>query len=152
MRFVHSIILGLLFAVSVSHVAIAQDAAIVDAPVETESSSTTTATSSSDETNNEPVVESTKPDEAINTCEANVSTDNEDVTKEEDKIAESETQSKATPKEEEVPKQAGPFIDLFGEKLISLKMVDETHAQIETHLTNEALAGKKVIGVYFSAE
>ncbi len=50
------------------------------------------------------------------------------------------------------PKQSGPFIDLFGENLLSLKMVDETHAQIETHLTNEALAGKKVIGVYFSAD
>jgi thiol-disulfide isomerase/thioredoxin len=53
---------------------------------------------------------------------------------------------------EDTPVQAGPFIDLFGEKLLSLKMVDESHAQMETHLTNEALAGKKVIGVYFSAD
>jgi len=58
----------------------------------------------------------------------------------------------AIPKAEEAPVQAGPFIDLFGENLLSLKMVDESHAQIETHLTNEALAGKKVIGVYFSAD
>ena len=60
---------------------------------------------------------------------------------------------KETPKAEEAPvQQAGPFIDLFGANLLSLKMVDESHAQIETHLTNEALAGKKVIGVYFSAD
>lgn len=50
------------------------------------------------------------------------------------------------------PIQSGPLVDLFGEQLLSLKMIDETHAQLETHYTNEILAGKKVIGVYFSAD
>ncbi|KAL7555002.1 hypothetical protein ACHAWF_018579 [Thalassiosira exigua] len=31
-------------------------------------------------------------------------------------------------------------------------MVDETHAQVHQHLTNEALGGKKVVGLYFSAD
>ena len=52
----------------------------------------------------------------------------------------------------EPPVQSGPFIDLLGETLQSLEMVDEQHAQILTHYTNEALAGKKVIGLYFSAD
>ena len=50
------------------------------------------------------------------------------------------------------PVQAGPLIDLLGTKLYSLKMVDETSAEIHEHYTNEALAGKKVIGLYFSAD
>jgi len=54
--------------------------------------------------------------------------------------------------EPERPIQSGPLVDLFGEQLLSIKMVDETHAQLETHYTNEILAGKKVIGVYFSAD
>ena len=28
---------------------------------------------------------------------------------------------------------------------------DETHAQVHQHFTNDALAGKKVVGLYFSA-
>ena len=55
-------------------------------------------------------------------------------------------------KEESKPVQSGPFIDLLGETLISLKMVDESHAQLEPHYTNEALKGKKVVGLYFSAD
>lgn len=85
-------------------------------------------------------------DDSINTCDA---------TKEEEESQPSEDENaNATITEEkvDVPKQSGPFIDLFGENLLSLKMVDESHAQIETHLTNEALKGKKVIGVYFSAD
>ncbi|KAL7464527.1 hypothetical protein ACHAXS_004863 [Conticribra weissflogii] len=31
-------------------------------------------------------------------------------------------------------------------------MVDETHAQVHQHYTNEALSGKKVVGLYFSAD
>lgn len=50
------------------------------------------------------------------------------------------------------PKQSGPFIDLLGETLYSLEMVDESHAQLHQHYTNEALSGKKVIGLYFSAD
>jgi thiol-disulfide isomerase/thioredoxin len=54
--------------------------------------------------------------------------------------------------EEQPPQQSGPFIDLLGPSLLSLEMVDETHAKLNTHYTNEALAGKKVIGLYFSAD
>jgi len=48
--------------------------------------------------------------------------------------------------------QTGPFVDLFGPSLLSLSMVDETHAQIEAHNTNDALHGKSVVGLYFSAD
>jgi hypothetical protein len=50
------------------------------------------------------------------------------------------------------PVQAGPLIDLLGTKLDSLKLVDERSAEIRQHYTNEALAGKRVIGLYFSAD
>jgi len=50
------------------------------------------------------------------------------------------------------PLQTGPFVDLLGPQLLSLKMVDETHAEIEGHYTNDALSGKKVVGLYFSAD
>ncbi|KAL7507590.1 hypothetical protein ACHAXN_004749 [Cyclotella atomus] len=50
------------------------------------------------------------------------------------------------------PAQTGPFVDLFGDVLLSLEMVDETHAQVHQHFTNEALANKKVVGLYFSAD
>jgi len=56
------------------------------------------------------------------------------------------------PKEEESITQIGPFVDLFGPSLLSLSMVDETHAQIEAHNTNDALHGKSVVGLYFSAD
>ena len=62
---------------------------------------------------------------------------------------ESETESV---KEEDTPVQSGPFIDLLGETLLSLEMIDEQRAQLNTVYTNEALAGKKVIGLYFSAD
>jgi hypothetical protein len=50
------------------------------------------------------------------------------------------------------PVQAGPLIDLLGTKLYSLQMIDETSAEVRESYTNEALAGKKVIGLYFSAD
>ena len=53
---------------------------------------------------------------------------------------------------EEEPVQSGPLIDLLGPKLESLKMVDQQSAQVMEHYTNEALAGKSVIGLYFSAD
>lgn len=55
-------------------------------------------------------------------------------------------------KEEQPPVQTGPFIDLFGESLLSLEMIDEKQAQLHSHYTNEALSGKKVVGIYFSAD
>ena len=52
----------------------------------------------------------------------------------------------------EAPVQTGPFIDLLGESLLSLEMIDEKQAQLNAHYTNEALSGKKVVGLYFSAD
>ena len=50
------------------------------------------------------------------------------------------------------PVQSGPLIDLLGTKLQSLEILDQQSAQVKEHYTNEALAGKKVIGLYFSAD
>lgn len=57
-----------------------------------------------------------------------------------------------TTEQQAPPTQSGPFIDLFGDVLLSLEMVDETHAQVHQHYTNEILSGKKVVGLYFSAD
>lgn len=50
------------------------------------------------------------------------------------------------------PVQSGPFIDLFGPTLLSLKMIDESHAQMVSNFTIDVLRGKSVVGVYFSAD
>jgi hypothetical protein len=55
-------------------------------------------------------------------------------------------------KQEEEPVQVGPLVDLLGPKLQSLQMVDEQTAQIVEQYTNDALNGKKVVGLYFSAD
>jgi len=110
----------------------AQDAAVADASPQTGATAAST----------EPVAE---------TAAAPAPTSKADVEADAD-ASKPATDSEEVPTEKAAPKQSGPFIDLFGETLLSLKMVDETHAQIENHLTNEALAGKKVIGVYFSAD
>lgn len=52
----------------------------------------------------------------------------------------------------EEPVQSGPLIDLLGPKLQSLEILDQQSAQVKEHYTNEALSGKKVIGLYFSAD
>jgi hypothetical protein len=57
----------------------------------------------------------------------------------------------ATPVSTE-PVQSGPFVDLFGPTLLSLNMVDATRAQIVSNYTSDALRGKSVVGVYFSAD
>lgn len=65
---------------------------------------------------------------------------------------EAATQSEAAEETAE-PVQSGPLIDLLGPKLQSLD-IDETaqSATVKEHYTNEILAGKKVIGLYFSAD
>jgi nucleoredoxin len=50
------------------------------------------------------------------------------------------------------PVQIGPLIDIFGTKLLTLENVNETRAQLLPLLTSDALRGKKVIGLYFSAD
>jgi hypothetical protein len=50
------------------------------------------------------------------------------------------------------PVQVGPLVDLLGPSMLSLEMIDSTHAQYVEHTTSDALRGKKVIGLYFSAD
>ena len=83
-------------------------------------------------------------DETTTTAESTAEATAESTTDEQTQQAEEQ----ATPP----PAQTGPFIDLFGEVLLSLEMVDETHAQVHQHYTNEVLSGKKVVGLYFSAD
>lgn len=94
---------------------------------------------------------SDSPEPTVETCQADP---NKDESKKPDSNDNPQETLDEIPKqtEPERPIQSGPLVDLFGEQLLSLKMVDETHAQLETHYTNEILAGKKVIGVYFSAD
>jgi hypothetical protein len=54
--------------------------------------------------------------------------------------------------EQKVMEQTGPFVDLLGHQLYSLQMIDETQAQLVPQYTNDALKGKKVVGLYFSAD
>jgi thiol-disulfide isomerase/thioredoxin len=58
----------------------------------------------------------------------------------------------ATPGGESAPTQTGPLANLLGSTLLSLEMLDESHAQIVQNYTTDALRGKKVIGLYFSAD
>ena len=53
---------------------------------------------------------------------------------------------------EQEPIQSGPLIDLLGSKLQSLEKLDHQSVQVKEHYTNEALSGKTVIGLYFSAD
>ena len=64
----------------------------------------------------------------------------------------SKTETAKAINESSPPVQAGPFIDLLGPTLLSLEMIDEQTAQFKQHYTNEALRGKKVVGLYFSAD
>lgn len=76
-------------------------------------------------------------------------------TTEPDDVAEAtETAASKTAAEEKVvaPLQSGPFVDLLGPQLLSLEMLDATSAQLQPHYTNDALRGKKVVGLYFSAD
>mmetsp|Transcript_28324 Transcript_28324/g.41845 ORF Transcript_28324/g.41845 Transcript_28324/m.41845 type:complete len:313 (+) Transcript_28324:117-1055(+) len=77
-------------------------------------------------------------EEVSNVSEEDTSLDNKDQT--------------STPGETKKPQQEGPLIDLLGPSLLSLKMVDESHAQLELQDTTDALRGKSVIGLYFSAD
>jgi len=75
-------------------------------------------------------------------------------TDDEGKSASSPDQKAKEEKEEQhEPVQSGPLIDLLGTKLQSLEInADEQSAQVKEHFTNEVLNGKKVIGLYFSAD
>jgi hypothetical protein len=81
-------------------------------------------------------------------------------------VASTETSAGATPKIEQLDEQQqqqqeqappqdivqkGPFIDLLGPTLLSLVLTGENTARFEQNLTNDALSGKTVVGLYFSA-
>ena len=70
----------------------------------------------------------------------------EEVTTEEEVAASSQDETA----QEKPIEQSGPFVDLLGHQLYSLEIIDETQAQLVPQYTNEALKGKKVVGLYFS--
>ena len=85
-----------------------------------------------------------------------------DAMTEEQNEAESAPEEPVTGEEEKVSDKAddavspelqqGPFIDLFGPTLLSIEMTGPTTAQLNEMMTNDALSGKKVVGLYFSAD
>ena len=101
------------------------------------------------------VEESSESEEAATVDDATATADETTTTAESTAEATTDEQTQPQEAQEEAtppPAQTGPFIDLFGEVLLSLEMVDETHAQVHQHYTNEVLSGKKVVGLYFSAD
>lgn len=109
---------------------------------EEEDSETEQETEISEETETE-IEESTEEEEAetkINTAETTEETQGD------------ETTTEATNETTESEPQTGPFVDLFGETLVSLEMINESQAQLRSDYTNDLLKGKKVIGLYFSAD
>jgi len=117
---------------------------VIDLDEEKEESNTETA--------EETVTETTEEEEEK---EVESDTAEEEQTKEEEVVDSATTEEEKTEEEvgeEEQVKQTGPFIDLLGETLLSLEMIDDSHAQMRAHLTNDVLKGKKVIGLYFSAD
>ena len=120
-----------------SYIVNGQEAATVKSPDES------SKTASADTATKEDATKSTEVPK-----NGNVESKSEDGTKSKGQ-KESET---STPHEVEVPVQSGPFIDLLGERLYSLEMIDDSRAQMHAHYTNEVLRGKKVVGLYFSAD
>jgi nucleoredoxin len=99
------------------------------------------------------------PDDATPTAKADSSLDSLPVSTD-DSTAETEPttpsnvpQSTDTyqKQQQQPPVQSGPLVDLLGSQLLSMEMIDDTHAQLVPHNTNEALHGKKIIGIYVSA-
>lgn len=83
--------------------------------------------------------------------EAKVSDTSNDTSKAEQEAVvreQSSDKKEQTVTSNKTPVQSGPWIDLLGPKLVSLNMIDETHAQLEEHYTNEALSGKKVVSSF----
>lgn len=98
----------------------------------------------------------TEPDVIASIDESAETMSDEPYKSTEDDLATEDVQNDSTETEthkvEEEPFQAGPLVDLFGPKLQMLQMVNETSAQLSEQYTTEALQGKNVIGIYFSAD
>ena len=107
------------------------------------------------ETESEVVDLDTVPDDTVEEALSDVLEDMEEISNEPELETDSEESSlleeQVVMEDPEVIMQSGPFVDLFGQSLLKLELIDETHAQLQPYLTNEVLEGKKVIGLYFSA-
>lgn len=79
-------------------------------------------------------------------------TDSADIASENGTSKEASDAAAVEAEQSKEPVQLGPFIDLLGPHLLSLEMIDATHAQLQPHYTSEALRNKKVVGIYFSAD
>lgn len=102
-----------------------------------------------------PVIEDVKEQQAeVGGSDGNVNDANEGMVKNDPKDqADGGTSTRTeSDKQRHPPIQSGPLVDLFGPILLSLEMVNSSAAQIKDHYTNDILKGKKVIGVYFSAD
>jgi hypothetical protein len=85
---------------------------------------------------NTPIAKITEEDNEVSSVEEGATT----TTK-----SEGDETSKETPGTDTasaVIQQVGPFVDLLGDLLLSLEMIDETKAQVHQHHTNVALQGK----------
>ena len=85
---------------------------------------------------NTPIAKITEEDNEVSSVEEGVTT----TTK-----SEGDETSKETPDTDTasaVIQQVGPFVDLLGDLLLSLEMIDKTKAQVHQHHTNVALQGK----------
>ena len=69
-----------------------------------------------------------------------------------DAITKSEESRNSTFHGTQLPTQIGPLVDIFGQQLLSLEMMNDTSAALRPSLTSDALRCKKVIGLYFSAD
>eukprot|EP00591_Stephanopyxis_turris_P007765 CAMPEP_0195519620 /NCGR_PEP_ID=MMETSP0794_2-20130614/15143_1 /TAXON_ID=515487 /ORGANISM="Stephanopyxis turris, Strain CCMP 815" /LENGTH=334 /DNA_ID=CAMNT_0040648803 /DNA_START=59 /DNA_END=1063 /DNA_ORIENTATION=+ len=121
-------------------------------PADASEAPNATGSNNADDTEDNKLEDSDKTDEFNKTDDTEPSKADET---ESNKVEEGEEKKEATEtekKEEALPLQTGPFIDILGETLLSLEMINETSAQFHSHLTNEALNGKKVVGLYFSAD
>ncbi|KAL3763222.1 hypothetical protein ACHAW5_005489 [Stephanodiscus triporus] len=105
------------------------------------------------------VDENTPGDEVAATAAIDGETSSESAAVDDERTAEGGDETTSTDSESTKGSQAispvvqsGPFVDLLGDLLISLEMIDETKAQVHQHHTNVALDGKKVVGLYFSAD
>lgn len=138
-----------LVLVLVAGLASAQEETVADAPQETQSDGVgMAAADSTTGTLNSILEESADETTAASSDDVSTAASNQ----EDAKAEEAPPTSSGEQQEEGEPVQTGPLIDIFGPKLLSLEMIDESSAELRPHLTSDALRGKKVIGVYFSAD
>eukprot|EP00539_Tryblionella_compressa_P005106 CAMPEP_0178764750 /NCGR_PEP_ID=MMETSP0744-20121128/18005_1 /TAXON_ID=913974 /ORGANISM="Nitzschia punctata, Strain CCMP561" /LENGTH=282 /DNA_ID=CAMNT_0020420041 /DNA_START=45 /DNA_END=893 /DNA_ORIENTATION=+ len=87
--------------------------------------------------------------ETVAETDTTISASEQEAVEEEQQLDSQEAETEQEQPEE--PVQAGPLIDLLGTKLQSLE-IEGQNGILHEHYTNEALDGKRVIGLYFSAD